>query len=135
MTFAARVIANGADVFSGSLVAGDNLSGGSGNRGFVSGNSLGSLTPNTFLGGTINTFADQYALSAYQLSGFAVTTAVDPGKFAVSRIVSNGVTWNITSSTTYTYSGGIASWNESINGGLGFSFVGGNTYNPSKVNQ
>jgi len=135
MSAIAVMMAGGTELFSGSLVAGDNLSGGTGAKGFATSGALGSLTPTTFLGGNINTWGDQYVTSAYVLTSFSVTTAVDPGKFAITRIVSNGVTWTIGAGTSYSYSAGAATWTESINGGIGFAFVGGNTYNPSKVNQ
>jgi hypothetical protein len=116
-------------------VAGDNLSVGTGIKGFSTAPVLGSLTPSAFLGGSISLWADQYVASAYVVTGFSVTTAVDPGKLSIQKIVANGVTWTIGAGTTYLYSGGVAQWSESINAGNGFAFVGGNTYNPSKVNQ
>jgi hypothetical protein len=91
---------------------------------------FGSVTPspiNPPIGGQLLSLVDvSGATSTLSIDGFSS----DPGQSSITSVVSNSVTKTSAGVSSYSYAGGVATWNWAT----AFGFSNGNTYNPTTIN-
>ena len=124
MTFAARPLMAYSPTYTGTMTQSQVTDGSTFN--FLGFGGAGSMSPTTLSDGNTITFWYDETIGSY--CQFSIAVASDPGQSYIGQVTAHGTTKTTASASSYTYSGGNATWKWN---GASFGFTSSGTTSAS----